>query len=56
MEEYCVKFSREMDFPHGLGAVNGKHVQITAPPGSGSYYFNFKKLKYCVNGNSEFSL
>ena len=46
-------------FSHCLGVVNGKHVQITKPPGSGSYFFNYKSflsviMLAIVNANYEF--
>jgi len=42
-----------------LGAVDGKHVRITPPAGSGSYYWNYKGYNSLVlmgiaNANYEF--
>lgn len=54
-----LKFFEATGFPHCLGAIDGKHVEIKRPPHSGSYFFNYKKtfsivLMAVVNLNSEF--
>jgi hypothetical protein len=34
------EFERKWDFPNCLAAVDGKHVKITPPTGSRSFYWN----------------
>lgn len=53
------EFETKWNFPHCLGAVDGKHVNIFKPPGTGSYYFNYKHsfsivLMGIVNANYAF--
>lgn len=52
-------FETKWNFPHCLGAIDGKHVNIIKPPRTGSYYFNYKHsfsivLMGIVNANYEF--
>ncbi|KAL2097890.1 hypothetical protein ACEWY4_007097 [Coilia grayii] len=37
------RFQEKFDFPHCLGALDGKHVNVFAPANSGSQFFNYKR-------------
>lgn len=52
-------FERKWQFSHCLGSIDGKHIIIEKPPGSGSLYYNYKGsfsivLLGIVNANYEF--
>lgn len=38
------EFMSDWQFPHCLGAIDGRHMRIQAPPLTGSMYHNYKNF------------
>jgi len=42
-----MEYEKQWNFPHCVGSIDGKHIQIQAPASSGSNFFNYKST-FCI--------
>ena len=43
-----MKFEEKWNYPHCLGAIDGKHVVMQCPAKARSYYYNYKNTHSIV--------
>ncbi|XP_005108687.1 protein ALP1-like [Aplysia californica] len=48
LKEEANAFENMWQFPHCLGAVDGKHINIEIPPNSGSAFLNYNKKDFSI--------
>lgn len=41
-KEVANRYETKWDFPHAVGALDGKHIRMRKPRGGGSWYYNYK--------------
>lgn len=41
-QQIAHEFYSKWDFPHCIGAIDGRHIEIEKPKKSGSLYYNYK--------------
>lgn len=42
--DLAAQFNQKWNFPHCIGAVDGKHIVMQSPAHSGSLYYNYKGI------------
>jgi len=55
----ALEYEQQRQFPHRIGALDGKHIVIKKPPKSGRSFFNYKQtcslvLMALVDANYKF--
>ncbi|XP_066973189.1 uncharacterized protein [Macrobrachium rosenbergii] len=43
-QEVARGFEEQWNFPHIIGAIDGKHIRLCNPPKGDTHYFNYKKF------------